>query len=71
MKLRVNLTAALAVIALTLSAAQSRVSRGWLILVALLLGARWAAQRQTRKHKEILKAIPRRPLGLSRDDSAD
>ena len=48
MKLRVNLTAALAV-------------------VALLLGARWASQRQARKRAEILKAVPRRPLGLSED----
>jgi hypothetical protein len=67
MKLRVNLTAALAVVALVLAAVQSRLSRGWLIFIALLLAARWASQRQARKRAEILKEVPRRPLGLSED----
>jgi hypothetical protein len=77
MKLRVNMTAALAVVVLVLAFAQYvapfgprvfRISPGILIVIALLLAARYGAYRQAKKRDEILKAVPRRPLGLS-DDS--
>ncbi len=77
MKLRVSLTGALVFIALSLAVVQfinpfgarmPRVSPGFLILIALLLAARYAARRQAQKRAEILKAVPRRPLGLSDDD---
>ena len=79
LKLGVSLTVALAVVALSLALVQfinpagprmSRISPGFLIVIALLLGARYAARRQARKREEILKAVRRRPLGLS-DDSSD
>jgi hypothetical protein len=35
-----------------------------LIVLALLLGGRYAAQREALKRAEILKKVPRRPLGL-------
>jgi hypothetical protein len=38
------------------------------VVLALLI-ARFAVRRQARKRAELLKAVPRRPLGLD-DDSA-
>jgi len=73
------MTAVLAVIALVLAIAQFvapfgprvfRISPGILVIAALLLAARYGAHRQAKKRDEILKAVPRRPLGLS-DDSPD
>ncbi len=72
MNFRVNTTAALAVIALSLGIVQlfhplpglSRVSpQAWFVIGALL-GLRYAWRRESRKREEILKAVPRRPLGL-------
>ena len=48
----------------------ARLSPMVLIVVALLLGARYAVRRQARKRSEILRAVPRRPLGLD-DDAKD
>jgi hypothetical protein len=75
-KLRVSLTGALMVVALTLVVAEfirfgvrgSRLNPGILVIIVLLLAARYAARRQARKRSEILKTVPRRPLGLSDDD---
>jgi hypothetical protein len=75
-KLGLSLTGALMVIALTLAVAEfisfgargSRLNPGVLVIIVLLLGARYAARRQAQKRSEILKAVPRRPLGLSDDD---
>jgi hypothetical protein len=73
-KLRMSLTAVLAVTALGLAVVQFArpdgprgyfSSFGLLMLIALLLGGRYAAQRQAQKRGEILKNVPRRPLGLS------
>ena len=47
-----------------------RISPGLLVILALLLALRDAVRRQARKREEILKAVPRRPLGLS-DDSPE
>lgn len=47
-----------------------RISPGLLVILALLLAARHAVRHEARKREEILKAVPRRPLGLS-DDSQD
>jgi hypothetical protein len=75
-KLRVSVTGALMVVALTLAAVElirfgargSRVNPGVLVIIVLLLAARYAARCQARKRSEILKTVPRRPLGLSDDD---
>jgi hypothetical protein len=75
-KLRVSLTGALMVIALTLAVVElirfgaggSRINPGVLVIIVLLLAVRYAARRQAKKRSEILKAVPRRPLGLSDDD---
>ena len=77
MKLRLSLTGALMVIALALAAVElirfgargSRINPGVLVIIVLLLAARYAARRQARKRSEILKAVPRRPLGLSDEDA--
>jgi hypothetical protein len=42
----------------------ARVSPGALLVIAALLGVRYAARRQAQKRAEILKAVPNRPLGL-------
>jgi len=42
----------------------SRISPQAFLVVAALLGLRYAARRQSKKREEILKAVPRRPLGL-------
>lgn len=73
MKRRQTFTAVLAVIALILAVVRmihpfgdraSLVSPGLLILLAVLLGGRYLAQREAQKRAEILKKVPRRPLGL-------
>jgi Flp pilus assembly protein TadB len=68
----VNMTAVLAVIALALGILQlvhplqgvSRISPQALFVIGALLGLRYAWRRESRKREEILKAVPRRPLGL-------
>jgi hypothetical protein len=37
---------------------------GIVFLLLGLLGARYAARRQARKRADLLKAVPKRPLGL-------
>jgi hypothetical protein len=39
-----------------------------IILAAVLLGARYLAVRQRQKRAEILKQVPKHPLGLSEND---
>ena len=76
MKLRLNLTVALALIAAGLAVVQfanvgprlGGVSPVLLVLVAALLGARYAVKRQKEKRAELLKSVPRRPLGISEDE---
>lgn len=76
-KLRLNLTVVLALIVAALAVFQfsnagsrfGNVSPALLILVAALLGARYAVKRQKEKRAELLKAVPRRPLGISDDSS--
>ncbi len=71
-KFPVNTTAVLAVIALSLGIVQlispvpgmSRISPQALFVIGALLGLRYAWRRESRKREEILKAVPRRPLGL-------
>jgi uncharacterized membrane protein AbrB (regulator of aidB expression) len=41
-----------------------RISPIFLIVAAALLGARIAVRREARKREELLKNVPRRPLGL-------
>jgi len=75
-KLRINMTAALAVIALAIAIAEFvgpaglrniRISPTVLVIAALLLAARYGVKRQAKKREEILKEVPRHPLGLSDD----
>ncbi|HLJ18406.1 MAG TPA: hypothetical protein VKV15_28205 [Bryobacteraceae bacterium] len=40
------------------------------VIVLLLIVARFAIRRQAGKRAEMLKSVPRRPLGLT-DDSSD
>jgi|HubBroStandDraft_6_1064221.scaffolds.fasta_scaffold3344155_2 hypothetical protein len=71
-KFHVNTTAALAVIAFCLGAIQligplpgmSRIKPAAFIFVGALFGLRYAVQRESKKREEILKSVPRRPLGL-------
>ena len=70
MKFPINTTAVAAVIVLGLagyeyfSKGEYRLGPGLLVAIVLLLGARYAAQVQARKRAAILKAVPKRPLGL-------
>ena len=73
------MTAALVVIALAIAIAEFvgpaglrgiHISPTILIIVVLLIAARYGMRRQAKKREEILKSVPRRPLGLS-DDSPD
>ncbi len=68
MKLRESLTLVLGVTALIL-AIVFHLRIGFLIVIALLLGLRYATILQKRKRQEILREVPRHPLGLSDDDS--
>jgi hypothetical protein len=71
-KFQVNTTATLAVIALSLGFIQlfnplpgmSRISPQAFFLVGALFGLRYAVRRESQKREEILKSVPRRPLGL-------
>jgi hypothetical protein len=66
-----NLLLVLAAVALALAIVQEvhpigfRIQPGVMIVVALLLTLRWALRRQRQKRADILKDVPRRPLGLS------
>lgn len=70
MKFPINTTAIAAVIVLGLagyeyfSRGEYRIGPGILLAIVVLLAARYAAQYQTRKRTAILKAVPKRPLGL-------
>lgn len=70
-----NTTAIAAIIILALGVVQmihpftGRISAGALILIGVLLGARYFARRQARSRERVLKDVPRRPLGLSDDSS--
>ena len=46
----------------------TRLSPGILLVIAALMGARTALRRQAQKRQELLKEVPKRPLGLD-DDS--
>jgi hypothetical protein len=71
-KFHVNTTATLAVIAISLGLIQlfnplpamSRISPQAFFLVGALFGLRYAVRRESQKREEILKSVPRRPLGL-------
>ncbi|HEX5431166.1 MAG TPA: hypothetical protein VFW83_04320 [Bryobacteraceae bacterium] len=74
MKLPINSTAALAVIAIGVAIFELVRSHGSgnfripaiiLIVIVLLLGFRYAMRRQARKRAERLNAVPKHPLGLS------
>lgn len=41
---------------------------GLLFLLAALLGLRFAIRRQKVRRDQLIKAVPRRPLGISDDD---
>ena len=72
MKFPVNTTAVLAVIVISLGIIHllsplpglSRISPQAFFVVGALLGLRYATRLQSRRREEILKAVPRRPLGL-------
>jgi hypothetical protein len=61
-------TLALGFFELTQPAETRRLSPLILFVVAALFAARIAARRQARKRSQILKEVPKRPLGLN-DDS--
>jgi hypothetical protein len=66
-----NLPLILAAVAICLAIVQAirpfgaRVPPGLLIVIALLLGLRWAMRRQTRVLRDKLKQVPQHPLGIS------
>lgn len=68
-----NLPLILAAVAIGLAIAQAihpfglRVPTSLLILVAFLLGFRWAMRRQARFLRDKLKDVPQHPLGLTDD----
>jgi hypothetical protein len=73
--LRARLTLTLAVIILCLGIAQmvrpfssAPINPVILILVAMLLFLRYGLVRQRQKRLELMKGIPKRPLGLSDDE---
>jgi hypothetical protein len=71
-KFHVNTTAALAVLAISLGLVQlinplpgmSRINPQAFFLVGALFGLRYAVRRESQKREEILKSVPKRPLGL-------
>jgi hypothetical protein len=78
-KLRLNLTVVLGIVVVVLALVRFirpfggrgfEISLPVLIVVLALVGARYAARRQVGKREQMLKAVPRRPLGLA-DDSGD
>ena len=70
MKFPINTTAIAAVIVLGLTAweylsrKEYRIGPGTLLLIFLLLAARYAAQLQAKKRADLIKSVPKRPLGL-------
>ena len=79
MNFRDRLADVLAIIAFCLAVLQltypsalggTRISPVLLITLALLVAARRAVRRQVKKRAEMLKEVPKRPLGLS-DESRD
>ena len=71
MKLRLNLTFVLAVAALGLvgyQMVQHHLSPLYLIILVVLFGGRFYVRKQIRTREQILKDVPRHPLGLSEDD---
>ena len=71
-KLPINLTLILGVVAVALVIYQVivRHSSPWYVIVLLLLFAgRYFTRRGVKKREQILKDVPRRPLGLSDEDS--
>lgn len=76
MKVRLNSTVALTLVAVAVavfevirSGGNFRVPAFILIVIALLLGARYAARRQAQRRDEMLKAVPKHPLGISDEPS--
>jgi FtsH-binding integral membrane protein len=70
-KLRLNLTLVLAVAALGLviyQMIQRHLSPWYLIILVALFAGRFYVRRQVRTREQILKEVPRHPLGLSEDD---
>jgi hypothetical protein len=65
-KLRDDLTLVLGIVVLIL-AIVFHLRPGFLIVIALLLALRYGTILQKRKRAEILREVPRRPLGLSDD----
>jgi len=65
-KLRDSLTLVLGIVVLIL-AIVFHMRLGFLIVIALLLALRYATILQKRKREQILREVPRRPLGLSND----
>ncbi len=69
----INTTAIAGVIVLGLAAyeyfsgREYRIGPGVLLAIVVLLAARYAAQVQARKRAAILRAVPKRPLGLDPD----
>jgi hypothetical protein len=76
-KFPINTTAVAAVIVLGLtiyeysSRKEFLISPGILLAIVVLLGARYAAQYQAKKRAAILKAVPKRPLGIDDPDKTD
>ncbi len=66
MKLRDSLTLVLGIVVLIL-AIVFHMRLGFLIVIALLLALRYATILQKRTREQILREVPRRPLGLSND----
>ena len=70
MKVPITTTAVACLIVLALAAyeyfsgKEYRIGPVTLLLIAALLAARYATQLQARKRADILKAVPKRPLGL-------
>ena len=73
MRFPINTTAIAGVIVLGLAAyeyfsgREYRIGPGVLLAIVVLLAARYAAQVQARKRAAILRAVPKRPLGLDPD----
>lgn len=70
-KLRSNLTVVLTVVALALviyQMVQRHLSPWYLIVLLLLFAGRYFARQPVRKREQILKEVPRHPLGLSEDE---
>jgi hypothetical protein len=76
-KFPINTTAIAAVIVLGLagyeyfSRSQYLIGPGVLLAIVVLLAARYAAQYQAKKRAAILRAVPKRPLGLDDLDKTD